>query len=507
MNKIISWFTHIWTPTRMAVAVLLALLVGFWIGHSNAPTPHPSASESAHDAVAHAAAQASADFWTCAMHTKVRLPAPGDCPICGMDLIPVHGGSVTEDDNAGPPRLTVTPAAKALMEIQTAAVERRFVPVEVRMVGKVRFDETQVKHITSWIPGRIDRMYVDFTGVEVKEGDHLVYLYSPELLAGQDELRRAYRAVNTLSPGAPAILRETAEKGLKAARVKLRRWGLTDKQITDAAEEAATTDHVTIYAPSGGTVIEKNGQEGMYVDEGTVVYTIADLTTVWVMLDAYESDLTWLHLGQTVDFGTEAYPGETFEGKIAFIDPVLSDETRTAKVRVNVPNKEGRLKPEMFVRAVVESQVATGGRVMDPGLAGKWISRMHPEIVKDEPGTCDICGMPLVRAEELGYVPASPLPEDQPLVIPASAPLLTGTRAVVYVVAPSEDGPVYEGREIRLGPRAGDYYIVRDGLVEGERVVTNGNFKIDSALQIQAKPSMMSPEGGASAEAAGSHSH
>jgi Cu(I)/Ag(I) efflux system membrane fusion protein len=220
-----------------------------------------------------------------------------------------------------------------------------------------------------------------------------------------------------------------------------------------------------------------------------------------VKLDAYESDLPWLHYGQTVHFTTEAYPGEEFEGRISFIEPVLTEMTRTVKVRVVVPNPDRKLKPEMFVRSVVQAQVATGGRVMDPGLAGKWISPMHPEIIKDKPGACDVCGMPLVRAEDLGYVSAEAKPEDMPLVIPVTAPLLTGTRAIVYVEVPDTDAPTYEGREIVLGPRAGDYYIVRAGLEEGDRVVTRGNFKIDSALQIQAKPSMMSPDNDESTEA------
>jgi len=251
---------------------------------------------------------------------------------------------------------------------------------------------------------------------------------------------------------------------------------------------------VTIYAPIGGTVIERNGTEGMYVMTGEMIYRIADLSKVWVKLEAYEADLAWLHYGQTVTFTAEAYPGETFEGKISFIDPLLDPVTRTVRLRVNVDNHDGRLKPEMFVRGVVHAQVATSGRVMDPGLAGKWISPMHPEIVKDGPGACDICGMPLVRAEELGYVPAEAKPEDMPLVIPASAPLITGKRAVVYVEVPGAEKPTFEGREVVLGPRAGDFYMVESGLEEGEIVVTSGNFKIDSALQILAKPSMMNPQ-------------
>jgi Cu(I)/Ag(I) efflux system membrane fusion protein len=174
---------------------------------------------------------------------------------------------------------------------------------------------------------------------------------------------------------------------------------------------------------------------------------------------------------------------------------VLDAMTRTVKVRVNVENADGRLKPGMFVRAVVRATVAAGGHVVSTDLAGKWMCPMHPEIVKDEPGTCDICGMPLVRAESLGYVSPEEAQAEAPLVIPASAPLLTGKRAVVYIAVPDKPG-TFEGREITLGPRAGDYYIVNAGLAEGESVVVNGSFKIDSAVQILAKPSMMSPEGG-----------
>jgi Cu(I)/Ag(I) efflux system membrane fusion protein len=150
----------------------------------------------------------------------------------------------------------------------------------------------------------------------------------------------------------------------------------------------------------------------------------------------------------------------------------------------------------MFVKALVKTNVAASGKVMDPRLAGKWICPMHPSVIKDEPGKCDICEMPLVRTESLGYVSAEPQESEKPLVIPVTAALVTGTRAIVYVEVPNTDKPTYEGREIVLGPRAGNYYIVRNGLEEGQRVVTRGNFKIDSALQIQAKPSMMTPEGG-----------
>jgi Cu(I)/Ag(I) efflux system membrane fusion protein len=175
---------------------------------------------------------------------------------------------------------------------------------------------------------------------------------------------------------------------------------------------------------------------------------------------------------------------------------VLDPVTRTVKVRVDVPNQDGKLKPEMFVKALVKANVAAAGKVMDPRLAGKWICPMHPSVIKNGPGQCDICGMSLVKTESLGYVSTEPQDFEKPLVIPVTAALITGTRAIVYVEVPNADKPTYEGREVVLGPRAGDYYIVRNGIEEGQRVVTRGNFKIDSALQIQAKPSMMTPEGG-----------
>ena len=224
------------------------------------------------------------------------------------------------------------------------------------------------------------------------------------------------------------------------------------------------------------------------------------------MLDAYESDLEWIRFGQPVEFYTEAYPGETFKGRIFFIDPVLNPATRTVKVRLNVANPDGKLKPEMFVRAVVRSRISRSGRVMDTELAGKWISPMHPEIIKDRPGTCDVCGMKLVRAEDLGYVAADAAQAEAPLVIPVSAPLITGKRAVVYLALPGREG-VFEGREVLLGPRAGDYYLVREGLNEGDEVVVNGNFKLDSDLQIKARPSMMSPVEGTPGKDHAGHAH
>jgi len=418
-----------------------------------------------------------------------------------MELIPMPESLAAE---TAPRELVVSAAAAKLMEIQTSPVERRFAANQVRMVGKIQYDETRVRQITAWVPGRLDRLYVDFTGTTVRKGDHLVSLYSPDLISAQAELLQAMKASqNAGEAGASDYLARSAASTLQAAREKLRLLGLTPGQIEEIEQSGRPVTHLTIYSPMGGVVIQKMANEGMYVGTGTQIYTVADLSQVWVKLDAYESDLQWIRYGQQAEFTTEAYPGQVFNGWISFIDPVLDPQTRTVKVRVDVPNPDGRLKPEMFVRAVVGSAVAQGGMVMDPDLAGKWICPMHPSVVKTEPGQCDICGMDLVTTESLGYV-AADMPEQVPLVIPHTAPLITGKRAVVYVQKPDAELPTFEGREVVLGPRAGGFYLVESGLNQGERVVTNGNFKIDSALQIQARPSMMNPEGGV---APGGHEH
>ncbi len=427
-----SWWKQ-WAQQRfrwpLLVLLLLAFLIGYLIrGGSGGQINHMSpeaAGETSAD-------QASVQIWTCSMHPQIRKPEPGTCPICGMDLVPVAN---TSEEQLGPRQLKLSPWAVKLAEIDAAPVQRRRLSAKMRLAGKVAYDETRLKYISARVPGRIDRLFVDYTGSAVGKGDPLVKLYSPELIVAQQELLQARQTLNRLN-----------KRTLAAAREKLRLWGLSGRQIQEIERRKNPAQHLTIFSPIAGAVIHKNAVEGLYVQTGTRIYTIADLSRVWLKLDAYESDLSWLGMGQTVEFETEAYPGEVFRGKVAFIDPVLNPQTRTVKVRVNVPNPHNKLKPEMLARA-----------------------KLHALSVD--------------------------MQKDAPLVIPATAPLLTGKRAVVYVAVPGKEG-VFEGREVVLGPRAGDYYEVKEGLAEGEMVVVNGAFKIDSDLQIRAKPSMMNPEGG-----------
>ena len=468
------------------VLLIIALMVGIWIGKSIGP-------EKSEIETTVTKTETKTQLWTCSMHPQYHLPAPGPCPTCEMPLIPLESDET--EAGASMRQLTVSESAKKLMDVEVAPVERKFVSAVVRMAGKVDYDETNLAYITAWVPGRLDKLYVDYTGVPVNKGDHMVYLYSPELISAQEELLQAIEAKKNIQKTDLGIMREMTESTANAAREKLRLWGLTLEQIAEIETTGQVTDHMTIYSPTSGIVIHKNALEGMYVQTGTKIYTIADLSKVWVKLDAYESDLEWLRYGQEMEFTTVSYPGHIFRGTISFIDPILNDRTRTIKIRVNVANPDGKLKPGMFVKALVRSQVASGGQIMDADMVGKWICPMHPEIVKETSGKCDTCEMPLVRTEALGYVSDDPALAEKPLVIPVTAAMVTGTRAIVYVQVPNTEKPTYEGREIALGPRAGDYYLVRRGLKEGELVVVKGNFKIDSSLQILARPSMMTPEG------------
>ena len=217
----------------------------------------------------------------------------------------------------------------------------------------------------AWVPGRLDRLYVDYTGVPVKK-ESIWSKFSPDVLYCSGRVTTGYpdrkrcRKKRCLSYPVNSI-----GYRIEATREKLRLWGLTSEQIKAIEHSGKPTDHITIYTPIGGIVIHKNAVEGLYVQTVTKIYAIADLTQVWVKLDAYESDLSWPRYGQEVEFYTEAYSNEIFIGRIAFIDPVLNKKSRTIKVRVNVPNTEGKLKPKMFVRALVRSSIAEGGSLVN----------------------------------------------------------------------------------------------------------------------------------------------
>jgi Cu(I)/Ag(I) efflux system membrane fusion protein len=415
-------------------------------------------------------------MWSCAMHPQVQLPEAGPCPICGMDLIPLS--EMPPSTASGD--LQLSDQARALAAIQTTEVKKGTAEKEIRLFGKVTYDETRLKTISARFPARIEKLFVNATGISVKEGDHLASVYSKDLLAAQTDLITALKFSN----------RQDATQG---PREQLRQWGFSAEHINEIEQKLEAQEFLDIDAPIGGAVVGKSIQEGDHVNLGDNFFTIADLTHVWITFDAYESDLPWIHYGQEITINAEANPGKKIIGKVSLIYPEIDPMSRTAKIRVSIPNPDQLLKPGQFVRGILRAHLNESGGVVVPDLSGKWVSTMHPEIVKDQPGSCDVCGMELVPAADMGLGPKTG--RGEPLLVPSSAILQTGKRAVVYVETLDAYGPSYDGREVELGVRAGDQFVILSGLQEGERVVSQGAFKIDSALQIQAKPSMMSGTG------------
>ena len=421
----------------LAVLVIVAFGLGFLLrggGQDRDPAPSEQA--------------VKAQRWTCSMHPQIILPSNDQkCPICFMDLIPLEDET---DPHLGPSDLSLSETAAALADIATEKVRREFVARDIRLVGKVSADETRTRTITARVSGRLERLFVDATGQKVTPGMKLAEIYSPELYSAQAELQTAAAALRSAEKGGRAT--DSARANLNSAVERLRLWGMDGEQIQAVKDGDTISDNLIVHAPVGGIVVTRGATEGDYVKTGDTLYTISDLSSVWVTLDAFESDVAWLREGQPVVFTARAYPGQMFQGDILFIDPVLDERTRTIEVRVVADNSSGMLKPGMLVSGTVSVTVDAYGRpVTDPATAVA------------------------------------------PLVIPASAPLLTGDRAVVYVRRPGPGDPVYSGRNVVLGPRAGEFYFVVSGLSVGEEVVTRGNFKIDSALQISARASMMNP--------------
>jgi Cu(I)/Ag(I) efflux system membrane fusion protein len=401
--------------------------------------------------------------------------------------------------------------------VQTEAVKYRELFKEVRTVGRLDYNERQVAYLSARVPGRVDRVYADFAGIQVKKNDHLVDIYSPELVIAQDELIRALDARRAAGPG------NYADAALEAARTKLRLLGILPEQLAEIEKSRKRSTHLTVHAPIGGTVIEKNVRAGQYVKEGDVLYRIADLDPIWLYLDVFEYDLGWVRFGQAVDVTLEAYPGETFRGTVAFIDPYLNDKTRAVQVRVNLKNPQRKLKPAMYASASIRVRVRPDGSPEPTGLEGKYVCPMHPEVVRDKPGACDVCDMPLERVPEARPLQATPHaghakgekgpPPGQVLAVRSSAVLDTGRRQVAYRL---RDDGAYELVELTLGPRttgrddAGKpalYYPVLSGLKAGEFIVVRGGFLLDSQRQIEGMPSLLFPSGQPGADPHAGHAH
>jgi Cu(I)/Ag(I) efflux system membrane fusion protein len=349
------------------------------------------------------------------------------------------------------------------------------------------------------MPGRITRLFADTTFTEVRAGDHLFEIYSPQLLEVQNDYLTAVK--NRSRGGFEKQLYESTRK-------KLLLYGLRPSQLRAIEAAGKPSDLIIIRAPKSGTIFERHLSEGDYVKEGSPLYTIADYSTLWLFFDAYETDLPWIAVGQKVTLTLDAQPGRVYAGLVEFINPVVDEQTRTTKVRVVLDNPSLTLKAGMFANVEIVAQLAADGTAAAPTLAGRYGCYMHPEVHLDSPGRCPICGM---RVELRASDDDEQANEARPvLTIPRSAVLDTGARQLVYVMSQppkwekhGEDwvevaAAEFESREVTLGAYAGQDVMVGDGLREGEIVVTRGNFLIDSQMELLGKPSLLHAEGSAS---------
>ncbi|WP_456421658.1 efflux RND transporter periplasmic adaptor subunit [Lutibacter sp.] len=406
------------------ILIIGIILGNVFSGNDNTKTSH---NEEEHDLVQDPVTK----LWTCSMHPQIRMEKPGKCPICGMTLIPLDNGNSSEEKIADN-EIVLTPEAIELANIQTSIVQKASATKEIRLLGRVKPDERLLFSQVSHIPGRIERLYVNFTGEKVYKGQKIVRIYSPDLISAQKELFEAIRS------------RDVYPQLYTASRNKLKLWKLSDNQIDAIEKSGKVQEQIDILSDYSGYVMKRNVELGDYITEGSSLFDIANLNSVWIMFEAYEADIPWIQVGNTVDFTINAIPGKNFKGKVTYIDPFVSSSTRVAKVRVELKNPGNKLLPEMYANGIIKAKLTN---------------------IKNA------------------------------IVIPKSAVLWTGKRAVVYVKVPHEKTISFVYREIILGQDMGNFYIVEKGLKEGEVVATNGVFRIDASAQLIGQKSMMNPTG------------
>jgi len=365
---------------KKTIAILIAILlvgglIGYLVGnhslsnqHINKSTdqqintsPNQQISTSSHQQI-----------YTCSMHPQIRQSEPGDCPICGMDLIPLEN---EQDGEIDPMAVSMSPTAMQLASIQTAVVGTMEPIKQLRLNGKIQEDERLVFSQSSHIPGRIEALMVNFTGEYVNKGQVIASIYSPDLVTAQEELFEAQK------------IKETQPQLFEAAKGKLKNWKLTDGQIEKILQSENTEATFDVRADISGYVTEKMVNTGDYIRRGETIYEIADLSKVWVLFDVYESDIGWIKKGDKVEFTVTSLPGETFTGTISFLDPVIDPKTRVAKARVATTNAALELKPEMFVSGIVKAQLPKkSDAVVVPKTAVMWTGKRSVVYVKSVTG-------------------------------------------------------------------------------------------------------------------------
>lgn len=393
---------------------------------------------------------ADVTYWTCPMHPHIKQHGPGKCPECGMDLVPVtRAGAATQAAGAtasgslargAPPaahppgadpraEVNVDPRRQQLIGVRTVPVRRGTLVKTIRTVGFVRYDETRLTDINLKLEGWIRDLYVDYTGRFVRQGEPLFTLYSPELVATQDEYLLALKTRDQMQQSQIADAREYAHRLVEAARQRLALWDVSADQIAALEERRQPQTTMTFRSPVSGFVVEKRALKGLHVTPGMSLFKIADLSVVWVEADVYEQELPFVRVGGRATVTLDAYPGERFLGRATYIYPYVEERTRTVRVRFEFSNPRGRLRPGMYANVELTASIGSG------------------------------------------------------LVIPVNALLDSGTRQIVFVAL--GDG-YFEPRAVKAGHRLGEEVQILEGLKEGELVATGATFFLDSESQLRA---------------------
>ena len=436
----------------------------------------------------HGSALSKAIKYICPMMCTPPQSEPGRCPVCAMELVPA-----TSDGSKSDPRAVhIDPAARRIANIQTATVQSLPLTHTIHSVGELGYDEGNLKTLSAYVDGRIEELYADFTGVEVKQGDHLAYVYSPLLYSSQVELLLSKKAFeNSRSATIPRVI-QTNQNLYKSSKQKLIELGMTMSQIEEIEKTGVANSRMHLCAPISGTVIKKQAIEGQYVKEGQVIYQLADLSSLWLILELFPEDAAAIRYGQKVEATIQSLPDETITGRVAFIDPQVDPQTRTVGVRIVIPNPQGQLRVGDYARATISlpaGSKAKSGSIYDPELADCWICPRHPHVITKASGKCPLTGQDLVPTSQYGYVSQS-FAESEAITVPRDAVLMAGEHSVLYV----ETKPGrFEIRNVVLGPTCGEQIVILKGVTQGEQVATRGNFLIDSQMQLAGNPSLIDP--------------
>ncbi|MDN3513967.1 MAG: efflux RND transporter periplasmic adaptor subunit [Candidatus Brocadia sp.] len=337
-------------------------------------------------------------YWTCGMHPSVKMDKPGKCPICAMDLVPVYEKGAGIEEEGALATVELSERARKLAQVKTDTIGFRSLTKDIYTVGIIEYDERLKASVTAWIPGRIDKLFIDFTGTQIVKGESMVWMYSPELVSTQEEYLLALETLEKVRESPLDEVVNGAKSLINASKRRLMWWGITERQIEELTKDKKVKQHTVIHAPISGIVIEKKALEGQYVVQGDVIYTVADLSNIWMKANIYEYEMAWVKVGQEVEVTTPAYPGEAFIGRIAFIEPFLDDKTRSVKIRCDIPNQQLKLKSSMYVNAririPVEELETEGGHYVS-GL--DYFCPNHPEIKSSRPGICPEDNIPFAK--------------------------------------------------------------------------------------------------------------